>query len=32
MGGLKSEMRLTWGALGALVTVLSLVFTLLFSR
>ena len=32
MDGLKSEMRLMWGALGALVTVLSLVFTLLFSR
>ena len=32
MDGLKSEMRLMWGALGALVTVLGLVFTLLFSR
>ncbi len=32
MDGLKTEMRLMWGALGALVTVLGLVFTLLFSR
>ena len=32
MDGLKSEMRLMWGALGALVTALGLVFTLLFSR
>ena len=32
MDGLKSEMRLMWGALGALVTVLGPVFTLLFSR
>ena len=32
MDGLQREMRLMWGALGALVTVLGLVFTLLFSR
>ena len=32
MDGLKTEMRLMWGALGALVTALGLVFTLLFSR
>lgn len=32
MDGLKTEMRLMWGALGALITVLALVFTLLFSR
>lgn len=32
MEALQREMRLMWGALGALVTVLGLVFTLLFSR
>ena len=32
MDGLQREMRLMWGALGALVTVLGLVFTLVFSR